>query len=172
MNINLTSVPESGIKSINGVRAPASNVDIISSDNSIAIVADPVTRTIDISSGGASGNTLTAVCDATVFVGAAVVSDGTKLINALADGSTSPRVLGIVVSKTNATTCVVRFSGLSEPIFSSLDITKPYFLSDILPGVLTTIPITSNGHFHVKVLDPYNSQRGIVRPEVIAIRRV
>jgi hypothetical protein len=172
LSFNLQSVPESGIKSINGVTAPSGNINIVSTDLSVTVTPNILTKEIDLIIGAStsSGVTFTATCDSTVFVGAAVVSDGTKLINGLADGSTSILVLGIVESKPNSTTAVVRFTGLSSSVFISLDYTKQYFLSDSLPGVVTPIPVTTVGNYLIKVGVPFNSTQLIINTTVIARR--
>ncbi len=46
---NILSFPSPGIRSVNGVEAPGSNITLYSSDGSVVFVVDPVARTIDFS---------------------------------------------------------------------------------------------------------------------------
>lgn len=99
-------------------------------------------------------------CDPTVYVGAAVRMDalGTAF-NALADNINTSNVIGIVESKDGATLCNIRVSGLTIGVFSTLDVTREYFLSDTVPGDITTTVPTSSGHIKLKLGQPFNDSR-------------
>lgn len=101
-------------------------------------------------------------CDATVYIGALVRMSGGIAVNALADNADNANVIGIVEDKSSATVCVIRFLGVTNPIFAGLDETKEYYLSDVTPGLITTtIPVTS-GHVVLKVGQPFNDKQLLV----------
>jgi len=111
---------------------------------------------------GAVGNANAVIdnvdCDASVYVGAAVrMTDLGVAVNALADSIDNSNVLGIVEEKLSAVKCKIRISGLSESIYSGLDVTKEYYLHDVVEGLISTfIPIAS-GHIRLKVGQPYST---------------
>ncbi len=97
--------------------------------------------------GGSTGdNTIeNMTCDASVAVGNVVRMNGTTVINALADSFTNAKVIGICVSKSNATTCNVQVTGFTDNIFGGLSTNTLYFLSDSTPGGITTTPPSAAG---------------------------
>lgn len=107
-----------------------------------------------------SGNVVLAnvPCEASVYVGAAVImqNSGTAK-NAIADSLANSNIIGIVESKPTTTTCNIRVLGVSEPIYSSLDVTKEYYLSDSVAGEITTAIPTASGSVMIKVGQPFSA---------------
>lgn len=116
---------------------------------------------VDAISAGAGTRLLNVPCAPSVFVGAAVITDGVTVSNALADDISTSNVLGIVVEK-NGTLCDVQVSGLTESIFTGLDVTKEYFLSSSVAGEITATPPTGSGHVVVKLGQPFNGTTFLV----------
>lgn len=105
-----------------------------------------------------------ATCDSSVLIGNVVrmdVSSG-SVHNALASNITNANVIGICISKSSATTCNVQITGVTSGVFSSLDLSKNYFLSDSTPGALTTSPPTAAGSIVLIVGKPYTTTRFII----------
>lgn len=73
-------------------------------------------------------------CDATVSVGDFVRVSGSSLIRAVASTVAGARWVGVCESKPTSTTCNIRMSGATKPIFVGLDVTKTYSLSKTVPG--------------------------------------
>jgi len=98
-------------------------------------------------------------CDPTVYVGAAVrmTAIGTA-VNALADGIANSNVIGIVESKANSVTCSIRVSGTTTDIFTGLDVTKMYYLSDVTAGLVTTIIPVTTGHVMLQLGQPFSDK--------------
>lgn len=101
------------------------------------------------------------VCDSSVYVGAAIYVDSMSVAyNAMADSASTSNVLGIVELKSNSTLCSVRVLGVSSDIYSSLDVTRDYYLSDVTPGLITTTPILDvTGHVVIKLGQPFSDTR-------------
>lgn len=110
-------------------------------------------------------------CETSVFVGAAVRMGAGVAINALADDRATSNVIGIVESKSSATLCVVRVSGLTDALFTGLDETKNYFLSDTVAGEITTSAPTATGHVLVRIGQPFNSTNLVVTKGEITVRK-
>lgn len=98
-------------------------------------------------------------CEPDVFVGALVRMESDIARNALADDESNANVLGIVEAKSGTTVCVIRFFGLSGEIYTGLDETKEYFLSDTDAGEMITTPPTASGHIVLKIGQPFSSTR-------------
>jgi hypothetical protein len=113
-------------------------------------------------SGSGAAELLAVDCDATVFVGAAVIltegtpvdsvmSDWTNLfflsamnyqistplaVNAQADSMANSNVIGIVKNKPTSTTCDIGLPGLIPGLYFSLEVLEDYYLSDTIPGLI------------------------------------
>ena len=100
------------------------------------------------SGGGSSGdNTIeNMTCDASVVVGNVVRMNGTTVVNALANNLTNSKIIGICVSKSDATTCNVQVTGFTDNIFGGLSLNSLYFLSETTPGGITTTPPSGSGN--------------------------
>lgn len=101
-------------------------------------------------------------CDATVFVGAAVKMVAGTAFNALADSLTNSNVIGIAEVKVSATVCHIRVLGVSPAIYSGLDETKEYFLSDTVAGQITTTAPSTSGHIILRVGQPFSGTKLLV----------
>jgi hypothetical protein len=104
------------------------------------------------------------VCESSVYVGAVIYIDGTtnKATNALADSMDTSNVIGICESKPLTTLCNIRVLGVTGELFTSLDVTKEYFLSNtVAGGIQTTAPSTS-GHIMLKVGQPMDDKKLLV----------
>jgi hypothetical protein len=100
-------------------------------------------------------------CDTTVFEGAAVYLDSLGVAyNAIATSSATANVIGIVESKQTTNICTVRVLGVSAAIYTGLDVTKDYYLSDITEGLITTVPISQvAGRVVLRLGQPYSSTK-------------
>ena len=102
-------------------------------------------------------------CETSVFVGAAVVTNNSGVArNAIADSLANSNVLGFVESKSAADRCVIRVTGLTGAVFSGLDTTKTYFLSDTVAGAIQTTAPTTTGHIKLKLGQPFSSDRLVI----------
>jgi len=108
---------------------------------------------------GAANNTIEDVtCDSSVFVGAAVRMDSSgTAYNALADSLDNSNVLGICESKSTSVKCIIRVGGVSDSIYSGLDVTKEYFLSDSSAGDISTTVPSASGSVILKIGQPFSS---------------
>lgn len=86
------------------------------------------------------------LCDSSVYVGAALRVVSGICYNAKADTVANSRVIGICISKSDATHCDIVMSGQSGEIFPSLNIAQDYFLSPTVDGALQTSPPSGAGH--------------------------
>jgi hypothetical protein len=110
-------------------------------------------------------------CDSTVYVGAAVYMTASGIaFNGLADDVVTSNIIGIVIAKSSTTKCDIRVAGVSEELFTSLDMTKEYFLSDITPGLIDITVPTNSGHTIVTLGKPFTDKRLAVKPEFRVIR--
>lgn len=110
----------------------------------------------DISSIDSSSSVLYDIpCDPTVYIGSAVriLASGTA-VNALADSIANHNVIGIVENKSGFTLCDIRVSGITNEIFTGLDVTKTYYLSDTIAGAIQTTVPTISGHVKLKLGQP------------------
>lgn len=102
------------------------------------------------------------ICDASVYVGALVYLDSTgKAFNAIATSASTLNIIGMVESKSSSISCVIRVIGVTGELFTGLDTTKNYFLSDTVAGAITTSAIAS-GHYVLQVGQPFSSTRFMV----------
>ncbi len=85
-----------------------------------------------------------------------------KAWNALADSLTTSNILGIVESKQSSTTCNVRVLGVSGELFTGLDTTREYFLSDTVAGEISTTIPTDSGHIVLRVGQPFSATKFLV----------
>lgn len=104
-------------------------------------------------------------CSEEVEIGDWVRWDGANLIPALADSLLNANVFGLVESKASDTLCTVRVGGVSSSLFSGLDNSKLYFLSDQQAGEMTqqgvNIP-TDPGHIVLVLGKPVDEERFLV----------
>ncbi len=95
-----------------------------------------------------SGSTIVVECDSGVAVGDWVYLDGGNIAQkGLADSLSKSHLLGVVNSKPSTTSAKIVLNGATSAIFSSLDVTKDYFLSPVTPGAMVLdsgLPSTPN----------------------------
>jgi len=95
-------------------------------------------------------------CDSTVYVGSVVRMSAAVAYNAKADVYANSNAIGVVISKNGPTKCDIRLFGYTEDIFSGLDETKTYYLSDVAAGgIQTNVPITS-GSVIIEIGKPFS----------------
>lgn len=114
-------------------------------------------------SGNSANAILTGVpCDPSVSIGDFVRMDGGTAVKAIASSFEDSNVLGLVELVNGDNTCTVRINGVSEPIFSGLDETVEYYLSDSTAGAITDTAPTASNHVVIKLGQPFDSERLIV----------
>jgi hypothetical protein len=97
-------------------------------------------------------------CEASVYVGAAVVVDSLgEARNAIADSLANSNVIGVVQSKSSSVLCDIRVLGVTPGIFLGLDVTKEYYLSDTVAGQITTTVPTNPGTVKLKLGQPFSA---------------
>lgn len=113
--------------------------------------------------GNSANAILTGVpCNPSVVVGDFVRVDSGVVVKALADTFDHSNVLGLVELVNPDGTCTVRINGVSEPVFSGLNESLEYYLSDLTPGALTSSAPVASGAVVLKVGQPFDSERLIV----------
>ena len=97
-------------------------------------------------------------CNPDVYVGSFVrMTSGGVAVNALADTFSNSNVIGLVEEKTASNKCVLRVSGRSSNIYSLLDPSLEYYLSDTVPGAAQTTVPTTSGHIRLRLGQPFSS---------------
>jgi len=124
---------------------------------------DPGGRTLILNLQGTildnTGLVLTDIpCDPTVFVKAAVRMDAAGVaFNAIADALATSNVIGICQAKSSTVLCDIRVSGVTPALFTGLDTTQEYLLSDTIPGEITITVPTGLNHVVLKLGQPLSS---------------
>lgn len=108
--------------------------------------------------GGANVVLLNIPCEPVAAIGDLVrMNNSSVAVRALADSMSNSNVIGIIEAKPSSNVCNIRVQGVSEDIFTGLDVTKEYYLSDVDPGkMITTVPTTS-GHIRLKIGQPFST---------------
>lgn len=110
-------------------------------------------------------------CDPSVYVGAWVrMTTSGIAVNGLADSTDNSNIIGVAEQKLSITSCVIRFLGLTSDIYTGLDVTKEYLLSDSIPGGMDTVPPTASGHVILKLGQPFSSSAFVVLKGVRVVR--
>lgn len=107
------------------------------------------------------------LCDATVYVGAAVRIIGGVIHNAQANSVANSRVLGFCISKSTPTLCDVALAGQTGDVLVGLNIAQDYFLSSTVAGGLQTSPPGASGHVVALLGRPLSATNMIIN---IALR--
>jgi hypothetical protein len=104
------------------------------------------------------------LCHTSVYVGSAVYIDSVtfELKNGLADAADTSNILGVVEAKTSSTRCNVRLLGATGSIFVGLDVTKEYYLSDTIAGLVQDTAPTLSGHYMLKLGQPLSTTAFLV----------
>ena len=98
-------------------------------------------------------------CNSNVYVGSFIRMDSQGIAhNALADSYENSNVLGVVEKKKSLFKCDIKIFGKTSKIFQGLDTSLDYFLSDLIPGSITTIPPNSPGHVILKLGQAFSSE--------------
>jgi hypothetical protein len=121
-------------------------------------------KLVDVTAvGGANVVILNVPCELSVYVKSAVrMKSNGEATNALADSEANANVLGIVVNKPTTTTCDIRVLGVTAEIFTALDVTKEYYLSDTVAGELTTTIPVDSGHVVLRLGQPFSTTEFMV----------
>jgi len=99
-------------------------------------------------------------CEPDVYIGAAVRMLPSGVVRlAIADNYDNSNVIGLVESKDGSELCNIRFFGNTSDLFVGLDVTKEYYLSDVVAGAIVTTTPTTVGHVRLKVGQPFSSTR-------------
>lgn len=128
---------------------------------------------LESSGGGSTGIVILSVpCDSSVYVGAAVrMTSGGTAVNALADSESNANVIGICETKSSSTVCGIRVSGKSLGIYSGLDVTKEYFLSSSVAGLLTATPVIGSGNVLLSIGQPFSATEFVVSKGTKTVRK-
>lgn len=101
-------------------------------------------------------------CNSSVSIGDWVVMDSGGIAQkASASSLATSNVFGLVGTKLTSTLANVLIVGVSSALFTSLDLTKEYYLSET-PGEMTTTPPSSPGSVVLKLGQPYSSTRFVI----------
>ena len=99
-------------------------------------------------------------CSPDVYIGSFVVINAAEIAeNALANDYQTSNVIGLVESKSSVDKCDIRVSGISKAIFANLDPSLDYFLSDTVPGSLSSTIPTASGHVKLKLGQAFGSSK-------------
>lgn len=102
-------------------------------------------------------------CENDVYIGAAVRMLPTGVArNAIATSFEESNFIGIVFAKPTSTTCSIRVTGVTDAIFTGLDVTKEYFLSDTVAGLITTTVPNSANRIRLIVGQPFSETQFLV----------
>jgi hypothetical protein len=106
-------------------------------------------------------------CEPSVLVGNWVRMNSLGVaVNALANNKANSNVIGLVEAKSGNTKCTIRVIGLSSVVFTGLDTSEEYYLSDVNPGQMTTTPPTAPGTFVVRLGQPFSSNRFLINRSI------
>lgn len=145
MSTNLQSIPQSGIKSINGVSAPAGNVSLVSSDGTVLITPNSTSREINLQTTGATRTDIVELpCVSALQIGEFSVVKNGIADRILLDGSYPPVLYGICIDKASPTVAVIQISGLTPTLLSGLTDGASYF-GDDTGTITTTVPVPGPG---------------------------
>lgn len=104
-------------------------------------------------------------CDSSVLIGHWVRIDSSNhAVSAIADSIQNSEVFGVVEDKPTSVKCVVRVAGVSKNIFSSLDVTKSYFLSAMNVGEMSLIVPTNSGEVVLSLGRSLDGEKFLVQP--------
>ena len=102
-------------------------------------------------------------CEASVFVGAAVIMQVSGVAkNGIADSLANSNIIGLVESKSSSILCNIRVLGATGGIFTGLDVTKEYYLSDTVAGEITVTIPTASGSVALKLGQPLSETEFVV----------
>lgn len=106
-------------------------------------------------------------CDLSVVVGDWVrLNEQGVAIKAVADSFDNSTIFGLVEERGSGTNCVIRVAGISKELFTGLNITKPYFLDTLNPGLMSLSVPTSPGQIVLSLGRPISDKRFLVQPSL------
>lgn len=135
---------------------------------------NPFTGNLDLvlSSGSSALSSTGLVINNASFSGSAALGDWVRatsssvFVPALADSVSNSNVVGVIETIVNASTSnaigTIRVLGVTSAIFSSLNPTQEYFLSDTNAGKITTTIPTAARHVVVRVGQPVSATQFLV----------
>jgi len=101
-------------------------------------------------------------CNASVQVLDWVRLQSGVIVRGQADNFTNSLVIGLVIAKPTATTCIVQTAGVTENIFVTLDLTKLYFLDPSTAGAMTTTVPTGAGEIVLQLGRAVSTQQFVI----------
>jgi len=129
----------------------------------LKIVFNPFTSTFDYIQSADDGLVLSNIpCEAAAMVADVVRMSGGIAVRALADTSLNGNAIGIIENKCTPTTADIRVLGKSGSIFTGLTENIDYYLSDIIPGALTTTVPTASGSVVLRIGQAFSATELIV----------
>jgi hypothetical protein len=160
--MGVISAVKNALRFINLLDAPASYVG--AGQRVVRVKADESgLEFVNIGASNANVVLFNVDCEASVYIGAAVIMQVSGVAkNALADDIGNSNVIGIVESKPSGVKCDIRVSGITAGIFSGLDVTKEYYLSDSIGGEITTLSPITTGHVRLKLGQPFSASEFLV----------
>lgn len=142
---------------------------------SFEYVYNPFTGMLDTISAPSSSDSgiilIDVTCDSSVSTGKWVRMDGNTAVLAIADGYINSNVIGLVENKNGSTLCTIRVTGLSSDVFSGLDESQEYYLSDVNPGEMTLTAPVNPGTILLKLGQPFNSTSFVIFKGLRMVRR-
>lgn len=109
-------------------------------------------------------------CDPAVTIGDWVALNSSGVAQkASASSLETSNVFGLVESKLNTNTANVLVMGISANLFSSLDMTKEYYLSEV-PGEMTATPPSTPGSVLLKLGQPVSSSQLVILKGIRVVR--
>lgn len=109
-------------------------------------------------------------CDSTVIEGDIVIMVSGVAFQADASTIETSNAVGIAENKLSSTLCDIRVIGVTADIYSGLDTTKDYYLSDTQPGKLTIIPPTASGTVLLRMGQAFTSTSFLVNKSLRVLR--
>ena len=127
------------------------------------VIFNPFTSDLDFVSTDTGHTVLTDIpVDPTVGVGDWVRMESGVAVRALADSRVHANVIGVCEFKAGAAIGNIRVLGVTDSIFAGLDETLEYYLSDVNPGKMVTVPPSASGTVVIKVGQPYDATKFLV----------
>jgi len=126
---------------------------------------------IDLSLTTANPIVTNVACQGSVYVGAVVyaVSSGT-VANAIGNSPATSKVIGICIKKQSTFLCDVLVGGYTPEIYSGLDVTKTYYLSDSVAGGLRDSSPTTPTRVQVRIGRALNDKILVFQPGTLLVR--
>jgi hypothetical protein len=142
----------------------ASVINFVGDSVTATVLSGVATITVDPGDGDANNVLRDVDCDSSVFIGAAVRMNSSGVaINAKADNQANSNVIGIAESKSSSVLCNIRVAGVTGEIFTGLDVTKLYHLSEVTSGNMQTGVPVNTGEVKIKIGQPFSDKKFLVQ---------